>query len=155
MFGLSEGEMEHLDLLGGKRASLAEMTRLGLPVPRGVWPHYWRLPGSTSRAVNRQRDGASGNSGSSTCPSPRWSQRRATSAFAWDSYRRLDPGVRQDGCWEWTAPVSRSPSTRARTSGLPGTTDTWAQRNYRSRSRSSRLSWWLIRDGISPRPAGA
>jgi len=35
VFDFSEGWMEQLDLLGGKRADLAEMTRLGLPVPPG------------------------------------------------------------------------------------------------------------------------
>ncbi len=35
MFDLSQGGMEQLDLLGGKGANLAEMTRLGLPVPPG------------------------------------------------------------------------------------------------------------------------
>jgi pyruvate,orthophosphate dikinase len=34
VFDFSEGGMEQLDLLGGKGANLAEMTRLGLPVPR-------------------------------------------------------------------------------------------------------------------------
>ena len=35
VFDFSEGGMEQLDLLGGKGANLAEMTRLGLPVPPG------------------------------------------------------------------------------------------------------------------------
>jgi pyruvate,orthophosphate dikinase len=35
VFDFSEGGMEELDLLGGKGANLAEMTRLGLPVPPG------------------------------------------------------------------------------------------------------------------------
>ena len=35
VFDFSEGAMEQLDLLGGKGANLAEMTRLGLPVPPG------------------------------------------------------------------------------------------------------------------------
>jgi len=35
VFDFTEGGMEQLDLLGGKGANLAEMTRLGLPVPPG------------------------------------------------------------------------------------------------------------------------
>src|ERR1700683_2406184 len=35
VFDFSEGGMEQLGLLGGKGANLAEMTRLGLPVPPG------------------------------------------------------------------------------------------------------------------------
>ena len=35
VFDFSEGGMVQLDLLGGKGANLAEMTRLGLPVPPG------------------------------------------------------------------------------------------------------------------------
>ena len=33
--GKSEGDGEWRDLLGGKGAGLAEMTRIGLPVPAG------------------------------------------------------------------------------------------------------------------------
>ncbi|MDP8948837.1 MAG: hypothetical protein M3N00_01130, partial [Actinomycetota bacterium] len=35
VYGFSEGSGEMEDLLGGKGAGLAEMTRLGLPVPPG------------------------------------------------------------------------------------------------------------------------
>src|SRR3712207_7355563 len=35
VYGFSEGSGEMKDLLGGKGAGLAEMTRLGLPVPPG------------------------------------------------------------------------------------------------------------------------
>ena len=35
VFDFSEGGILQLDLLGGKGANLAEMTRLGLPVPPG------------------------------------------------------------------------------------------------------------------------
>ena len=35
VFDFSEGAAEQVDLLGGKGANLAEMTRLGLPVPPG------------------------------------------------------------------------------------------------------------------------
>ena len=35
VYDFSEGSKEQLDLLGGKGANLAEMTRLGLPVPPG------------------------------------------------------------------------------------------------------------------------
>ena len=35
VFDFSEGSMEMKDLLGGKGANLAEMTRMGLPVPPG------------------------------------------------------------------------------------------------------------------------
>ena len=35
VFDFSEGSKDQKDLLGGKGANLAEMTRLGLPVPPG------------------------------------------------------------------------------------------------------------------------
>ena len=35
VYDLTEGSREQVDLLGGKGANLAEMTRLGLPVPPG------------------------------------------------------------------------------------------------------------------------
>src|SRR6266581_1528912 len=35
VFDFTEGSREQVDLLGGKGANLAEMTRLGLPVPPG------------------------------------------------------------------------------------------------------------------------
>ena len=35
VFDFAEGSREQVDLLGGKGANLAEMTRLGLPVPPG------------------------------------------------------------------------------------------------------------------------
>lgn len=35
VYGFVEGDKDHKDLLGGKGANLAEMTRLGLPVPPG------------------------------------------------------------------------------------------------------------------------
>ena len=35
VYDLSEGDKDQKDLLGGKGANLAEMTRLGLPVPPG------------------------------------------------------------------------------------------------------------------------
>jgi pyruvate, orthophosphate dikinase len=35
VFDFSEGDKDKKDLLGGKGANLAEMTRLGLPVPPG------------------------------------------------------------------------------------------------------------------------
>src|SRR5271154_395413 len=35
VFDFTQGGMEQVDLLGGKGANLAEMTRLGLPVPPG------------------------------------------------------------------------------------------------------------------------
>lgn len=35
VYDFSEGSAEQLELLGGKGANLAEMTRLGLPVPPG------------------------------------------------------------------------------------------------------------------------
>src|SRR5436305_11765310 len=35
VYDFAEGSMELADLLGGKGANLAEMTRLGLPVPPG------------------------------------------------------------------------------------------------------------------------
>ena len=37
MFLFSEGDGSQRELLGGKGANLAEMTRLGLPVPRGLF----------------------------------------------------------------------------------------------------------------------
>ncbi len=33
VYGFAEGSRSDVDLLGGKGANLAEMTRLGLPVP--------------------------------------------------------------------------------------------------------------------------
>ena len=35
VYAFSEGNKDEKDLLGGKGANLAEMTRLGLPVPPG------------------------------------------------------------------------------------------------------------------------
>src|SRR5947209_1294944 len=35
VYGFAEGDKDQKDLLGGKGANLAEMTRLGLPVPPG------------------------------------------------------------------------------------------------------------------------
>jgi pyruvate,orthophosphate dikinase len=35
VYEFSEGDKDQKDLLGGKGANLAEMTRLGLPVPPG------------------------------------------------------------------------------------------------------------------------
>lgn len=35
VYMFSEGDKDQKDLLGGKGANLAEMTRLGLPVPPG------------------------------------------------------------------------------------------------------------------------
>ena len=35
VYDFVEGDKDHKDLLGGKGANLAEMTRLGLPVPPG------------------------------------------------------------------------------------------------------------------------
>ena len=35
VYDFSEGNKDQKDLLGGKGANLAEMTRLGLPVPPG------------------------------------------------------------------------------------------------------------------------
>ena len=36
VYDFTEGGMEQKDLLGGKGANLAEMTKLGLPVPPSV-----------------------------------------------------------------------------------------------------------------------
>ena len=36
VYGFAEGSRDMADLLGGKGANLAEMTRLGLPVPPGI-----------------------------------------------------------------------------------------------------------------------
>lgn len=35
VYDFTEGDMDQKDLLGGKGANLAEMTKLGLPVPPG------------------------------------------------------------------------------------------------------------------------
>ncbi len=35
VYHFNEGDKDQMDLLGGKGANLAEMTRLGLPVPPG------------------------------------------------------------------------------------------------------------------------
>ena len=35
VYDFSEGDKDHKDLLGGKGANLAEMTKIGLPVPPG------------------------------------------------------------------------------------------------------------------------
>ena len=44
VYAFTEGSKEQKDLLGGKGANLAEMTRLGLPVPPGVHHHHRGLP---------------------------------------------------------------------------------------------------------------
>jgi len=36
VFDFTQGDKDQKDLLGGKGANLAEMTRLGLPVPPGL-----------------------------------------------------------------------------------------------------------------------
>src|SRR5215210_3335449 len=61
LYGFFEGSGEMKDLLGGKGANLAEMTRLGLPVPPGftltteVCTHYYKnerkYPQGLERAV--------------------------------------------------------------------------------------------------------
>ena len=38
VYRFSEGDKDQKDLLGGKGANLAEMTRLGLPVIRSIRP---------------------------------------------------------------------------------------------------------------------
>ena len=45
MFDFTEGDKDQKDLLGGKGANLAEMTKLGLPVPAWVHHHDGGLPG--------------------------------------------------------------------------------------------------------------
>ena len=35
VYSFNEGQADMKDILGGKGANLAEMTRLGLPVPKG------------------------------------------------------------------------------------------------------------------------
>ena len=45
VFDFTEGDKDQKDLLGGKGANLAEMTRLGLPVPAWVHHHDGGLPG--------------------------------------------------------------------------------------------------------------
>jgi pyruvate,orthophosphate dikinase len=44
VYDLIEGHKELKDLLGGKGANLAEMTRLGLPVPPGFHDHDRGVP---------------------------------------------------------------------------------------------------------------
>ena len=61
VFDFAEGSKEQKDLLGGKGANLAEMTRLGLPVPPGftigttACRTYLRTGDSTRRAQRRDR----------------------------------------------------------------------------------------------------
>ena len=43
VYRFSEGDKDQKDLLGGKGANLAEMTRLDLPVPPRLHHHHRRL----------------------------------------------------------------------------------------------------------------
>jgi phosphoenolpyruvate synthase/pyruvate phosphate dikinase len=46
VYDFTEGDKDQKDLLGGKGANLAEMTRIGLPVPRSLLrpaASIWRL----------------------------------------------------------------------------------------------------------------
>ena len=52
VFDFTEGDKDQKDLLGGKGANLAEMTKLGLPMPPGS-PSRRRLAGSTCRGATR------------------------------------------------------------------------------------------------------
>ena len=45
VFDFTQGNKDQKDLLGGKGANLAEMTKLGLPVPPGFHHHHRGLPG--------------------------------------------------------------------------------------------------------------
>ena len=44
VYDFADGSKDMKDLLGGKGANLAEMTRLGLPVPPGLHDHHRGLP---------------------------------------------------------------------------------------------------------------
>ena len=44
VFDFTEGDKDQKDLLGGKGANLAEMTKLGLPVPPGIHHHHRGVP---------------------------------------------------------------------------------------------------------------
>src|SRR6478736_723985 len=91
VYDFAEGDREMVDLLGGKGAGLAEMTRLGLPVPPGftitteACRQYLRdgaepaaLRVQVTMALRRLEDSIGGLVEAS-----------GDERFAWDSYRRL------------------------------------------------------------------
>ena len=59
VFDFAEGSREQVDLLGGKGANLAEMTRLGLPGAARLHDHDRGVPAlPRSAAKSRQRCGS-------------------------------------------------------------------------------------------------
>ncbi|MEU2518882.1 hypothetical protein ABZ732_08875 [Streptomyces pseudogriseolus] len=59
LYAFTEGGRDKADLLGGKGANLAEMTRMGLPErprrhPRPALPPYGRNTGASLRRVRRR-----------------------------------------------------------------------------------------------------
>ena len=57
VYAFEEGSKEQKFLLGGKGANLAEMTKLGLPVPPGFTITHRRVPGLHGRRRQRIPDG--------------------------------------------------------------------------------------------------
>ena len=53
VYAFEEGSKEQKFLLGGKGANLAEMTKLGLPVPPGLHDHHRGVQGLHGRAATR------------------------------------------------------------------------------------------------------
>ena len=72
VYDFSEGNKDQKDLLGGKGANLAEMTRLGLPVP----PGFTMTTEACRRYLARGREPAelagAGDGGAAAASRTRW-----------------------------------------------------------------------------------
>ena len=90
------------ELLGGKGAGLAEMTRAGLPVPPGFIDHDRAVPGASTRRAGSFPDGSATGDSRTRCAS---SRRRTGKRFGADeqpvarlrSQRRARLDARHDG----------------------------------------------------------
>ena len=79
VYDFIEGNKDLKDLLGGKGANLAEMTKLGLPVPPGFTITTDACQALPARTATTSRTGSTGRS-PATSPSSRraWGARSAT-----------------------------------------------------------------------------
>ena len=158
VYRFSEGDMGQKDLLGGKGANLAEMARIGLPVPPGLHDHDRGVPRLHARrrgaggAAGRGDDGAARDRGH-----PRAAARRLPRPAArLGALRRQVLDARDDGDGPQRRPQRRvgqgarrsSPATSgsrgtptggsSRCSARPSSTSTATSSPTRSTRRSGR-----------------
>ena len=150
VYDFAEGSREMRDLLGGKGANVAEMTRLGLPVPKGftittetcidVPEGRPRLPGGPRRGGQRAPGRARGGGRQEA-------RRRREPAAGLGAQRRQVLDARDDGHGpqprpqrpQRRGPRAPAPATRAspttRTGASSRCSATWSPRSTRSTSR--------------------